>query len=549
MQFSNLLRLILLVAYFSLSKFSLGQNLVPNSSFEEYIGEFPCNYSLTASEFSDKLMNWYAPTKGTSDIHGTNVLQTCYTYALEDNLNFERIGFQEPYEGDVMIGIITYGANCSSMNRGGYREYASVKLDYPLQIGMEYYAEMYVSHADLAEFSHNNIGMFFSVDSIFDPEFCGVINAQPQINYEEIIYESENWFKICGSFVANDSFQFLTIGNFYSNNDLLIDAQPDENGSWGLYFIDEIKVRPSCEYNFENFFIDMDTVLCPGDTISISAPQNVFSYLWSDGSSTETFNIVAPGAYWIEVEHDCGSTFDSISIENSEPIFIDLGEDQLICFGDSVLLDVTTPFSNYLWQNDSNSAAQWVKTEGIYSVHVDNNCYNSFDEIEITFNPEIIIDFPDDFTLCKSDSIILAPNVFNSEYLWQDGSTNKDYLVTSGGLYTVEVYQNECQKLDSVFIEEVLCELIIDVPNVFSPNGDNINDIFIPFNLNLISQGELHIFNRWGEIVYSSDNLFEGWDGSSGNFNCSTGTYFYIIEYIDINGNLIKISGQVMLFN
>ena len=75
---------------------------------------------------------------------------------------------------------------------------------------------------------------------------------------------------------------------------------------------------------------------------------------------------------------------------------------------------------------------------------------------------------------------------------------------------------------------------VYELPNVFTPNNDGFNDVFVPKNItpNLITRVEMHIFNRWGRIVYETEDIFINWNGCAKGTNmpCATGTYFYVCD-------------------
>lgn len=86
---------------------------------------------------------------------------------------------------------------------------------------------------------------------------------------------------------------------------------------------------------------------------------------------------------------------------------------------------------------------------------------------------------------------------------------------------------------------------IYEVPNIFSPNGDNLNDLLNPFPYQYIESIEFTIYNRWGQPVYNTNNLDINWDGKHAltNLNCSPGVYFYVCEInqITLKGTETKI--------
>ena len=112
--------------------------------------------------------------------------------------------------------------------------------------------------------------------------------------------------------------------------------------------------------------------------------------------------------------------------------------------------------------------------------------------------------------------------------------------------YRVIAYRNY-DSLQSV--SNIVCiptELRLFVPNSFTPNGDGINDIFLPKGI-FVSEYNLQIFNRWGEKLFESDDLNKGWDGSFKNKVCQLGTYYYQIRGKGANGKSEVHNGTVQL--
>jgi len=87
----------------------------------------------------------------------------------------------------------------------------------------------------------------------------------------------------------------------------------------------------------------------------------------------------------------------------------------------------------------------------------------------------------------------------------------------------------------------------IEMPNIFTPNEDGINDAFVPFNSQGINHTNLIITNRWGELVYQGDILINGWDGKWEGKLCSPGTYFWKMIYTKSDGTEETQHGFVQL--
>ncbi len=126
--------------------------------------------------------------------------------------------------------------------------------------------------------------------------------------------------------------------------------------------------------------------------------------------------------------------------------------------------------------------------------------------------PDINIDLGEDRTICEDEKLILpekADTQPGDTYLWQDGSTGRTFEVTEEGRYTVSV-TNACGTItDTVDIARRTCHIFF--PSVFSPNRDGRNDIaHLAGAIDLVSNYELHIYNRWGEEVFTTNNVYEG---------------------------------------
>jgi len=84
------------------------------------------------------------------------------------------------------------------------------------------------------------------------------------------------------------------------------------------------------------------------------------------------------------------------------------------------------------------------------------------------------------------------------------------------------------------------------IPNTFTPNNDGLNDVFNIYGFG-IQKGKITIYNRWGEMLYTSNCLSSGWDGSYDEKPCEVATYIYILEYSTEEGNSFSKIGYVNL--
>lgn len=105
--------------------------------------------------------------------------------------------------------------------------------------------------------------------------------------------------------------------------------------------------------------------------------------------------------------------------------------------------------------------------------------------------------------------------------------------------------QYGCLNTDTVCVN-VTREWDVFIPNAFTPNGDNTNDVFIPVGYGL-SEISLTIFNRWGTVIFKSNGDTIGWDGTSKGKTCEQGVYIYQAEIVTMGGNKVKRTGHVTL--
>ena len=114
---------------------------------------------------------------------------------------------------------------------------------------------------------------------------------------------------------------------------------------------------------------------------------------------------------------------------------------------------------------------------------------------------------------------------------------NFQYVVT----YTD---QNGCRASDSL---KIFYDAIIYVPNTFTPQGNNFNEVFKAVGGN-VKSFEMSIYNRWGELIFTMHSMDESWDGSYKGFPCQDGTYVWKIVYTDLNSKKEKkMSGHINL--
>ncbi|MCF8414618.1 MAG: gliding motility-associated C-terminal domain-containing protein [Crocinitomicaceae bacterium] len=247
---------------------------------------------------------------------------------------------------------------------------------------------------------------------------------------------------------------------------------------------------------------------------------------------------------------------DSIYLKkyNCSKIF-DLGPDLVFCEGGVAMLDAFQVNSSVEWSTGAITNSIFVDSSGYYSVAVTaydcpiTDSLTFFDTLLVTVVPYPEINLGDNVQfVCSNETVLLDAYSENSTYLWQDGSTESTFLVSDSGMYYVTVNRQGCITTDYVKIELKPCESRLEMPNVFTPNGDGDNDVFKPIISERIASLYTIILNRWGDIVFQTNELLVGWDGKLvDGTEISAGVYFWKVVYMDELGGQFEQYGNVSL--
>jgi gliding motility-associated-like protein len=184
---------------------------------------------------------------------------------------------------------------------------------------------------------------------------------------------------------------------------------------------------------------------------------------------------------------------------------------------------------------------------GIYhdTIPKGNRC-DSILQTTLRYKPEIKVSLGKDTVFCNGVPVTLQTGVSDAGYEWQDGSTDSIFYVPAPGNYWVTVNKEGCSASDSIHIGECVSPLWF--PNVFTPNGDGLNDTFHPVG-NGVARYNIFIYDRWGKEIYASAAVEPGWDGRLNGEICSDGVYMFIATYVinESSGETYYANGSVTL--
>lgn len=232
--------------------------------------------------------------------------------------------------------------------------------------------------------------------------------------------------------------------------------------------------------------------------------------------------------YWIQVDNFSFGCPDDL----------DLGKDTILCAPRTMDIGLNTTNATYFWNNGLADSMQTIAATGFYSLEVRHLFCNTLkDTIFINYIEFPSHSFPRDTTICLGDTLELDATVPNASYQWSDLSSQGINSISEEGQHFVNVTVEGCSRTSPIYIEHKDCLPLLEMPNVFTPNGDGHNELFYPRKVERIPEATLYIFNRWGQKLFETSDLSQGWDGKYNGQDCVEGTYSWAISYLDIKGN------------
>ncbi|PLX10263.1 MAG: hypothetical protein C0598_10795, partial [Marinilabiliales bacterium] len=184
----------------------------------------------------------------------------------------------------------------------------------------------------------------------------------------------------------------------------------------------------------------------------------------------------------------------------------------------------------------------YYDSDGTYdiklTVYKEGDCVDAIErQIVIKKNP--LVNLGNDTIVDACTTISLDAHNPGSEYLWSNGSVQQItdiYMIKDTSIY-VDVINNSCAASDTINIKTHTLPISeLKFPTAFSPNGDGLNDKFHAVGiLDDVAEFNMQIFNRWGQLVFNTDSVYEGWDSSYNGQSSPTGIYIVKVNYV--NGN------------
>ncbi len=545
-------RLIFLLLCLKCLLYTAGaQNLVRNPSFEEYER---CPF------FVNGWLDWYV--KDWDITPSCDYYNSCSpTWSVPANSK----GFQYARTGKGYAGAALYSPPWWD-EEDKIHENLIGRLSEPLQADSFYRVALFASLADyFPRYACDCIEVLLTADypPVDSPIVFGRIDAEPQLRGAPLITDSLSWTEVCWVYRAKGGERFLTIGNFRPNTEVTDTMVISWNGfANAYYFFDDVSVEKIPAHLVATGLPTHRTV-CPDEVLqdTLHAGGSYDRFLWSTGDTTPSIVITEPGIYTLQAWHGTCLWREELFFEALSEPEVGLGPDTVFCLGGQLTLKVPGSFEQYLWNTGDTLQSIVVDSFGQYYVEASYVCGTLHDTINVFPPPELSVVLPADITIRLGESLQIIPQYTGEVFEWSwypnefldCADCPEPYARPLHDMvYQLEVRDEYgCTSSDSMHIGVINTERLY-VPNVFSPDGDGVNDIFTVFGgPELAEISEFLVFDRWGGLVYQAgphppDNSF-GWDGTQNGQPLPVGIYVWMANVRYLDGKETKLAGEILL--
>jgi gliding motility-associated-like protein len=284
-----------------------------------------------------------------------------------------------------------------------------------------------------------------------------------------------------------------------------------------------------------------DTIACEGQGVVLNAGSGYDDYIWTNGYFGPTV-LVGPGSYMcLATSGNCRLASNQITVygvPNPEP---DITGQLFSCGGTPATLGTDEDYPQYLWSNGSTADVITVGTGSYFVTVTDaNGCFANSDTVNVVSandpaagigsnSPSSV--FPPSSVTYYDISTIDGSTIVNSSWYIDSvpvaGSDSISFLFDTPGTYNIMLTVTTADGCTStITYQQIVVPLEIEVPNVFSPNGDGQNDALVFTGAEYYPGNKLSVYNRWGQPIYETTSYRNNWRAP----NVSEGTYFYVLK-------------------
>jgi gliding motility-associated-like protein len=315
--------------------------------------------------------------------------------------------------------------------------------------------------------------------------------------------------------------------------------------------------------NFMVTVLDLNEPSCAGlsdGSISVQVAGGNAPYVLSwtpTGGSGSTASNLAAGNYTLTLTDNQQCVYDTvIHLTEPLPVTIPSPDQTIICAGSTGSLTAsvfggTAPYQ-FLWEGSVTANPYVISPDADTSYSVVATDSHGCTSLPVTFPVTVeqvpLVDLGNDSIVCLGDSLYLSAHFAGAAYLWNDGSTEDHFTIHIAGLYWVNVYNSCFSSTDSLVADYTDCSSCVHYPTAFSPDGNQKNDIFHPLITCPVTQYNMQVFNRWGELIFETKDVDSGWDGRYDGKPATVGVYVWQVEYSGVRRATVfseKLSGNV----
>ncbi|MBS1510537.1 MAG: gliding motility-associated C-terminal domain-containing protein [Bacteroidetes bacterium] len=428
-----------------------------------------------------------------------------------------------------------------------------------------------------AEFSPNGKLLYVSSNnSVTDP--CLLLqyditsnNPTTIVNSQQLIHDNKHWF--AGALQMGPD-QRIYMAMWQDTAVSAID-NPDVYGSGCNFNYNKIYMGPAnlepVQFGLPTFIQSyFDTINNPYDfqrlgkctdadvLFKLNRVNGIDSVKWDfgDGQRSQalqpTNHYAAPGFYDVQCivyKVDCSGLNDTINrkiwIASTDHF---LGNDTASC-GQQISLTIGVdeePGVNYRWNTGAVSSKISTTNFGTYWLEIEQNGCTVRDSINVSVTVKPVVNIGPDTSICLGNQVtIRSSNLSAASYLWNTGATTPSITVNEVGTYYLTITQNGCLASDTMSVIAGDCDIFI--PNAFTPNNDGVNDYFRVLGSAIMQHYTLKIYNRYGNVMFSSTNPSDKWDGRYKGKLMPAGAYSWSIVYINGKGYTKWLNGSVLI--
>lgn len=257
------------------------------------------------------------------------------------------------------------------------------------------------------------------------------------------------------------------------------------------------------------FDLGPDTTICQGDTVFISLNNSGVSFLWSDSTTSNNNTLFSAGTHWLMVDSAMCKVYDSINLNIIQYPVLNLGNDSLICFGDTIVLLGGPASLTHNWSTGDSTNFITIDTGGIYWLELSAGPCATIDSIEFITGLKPQFTIGNDTNFCEGDTLAITTNLSLSYvHSWNVGSVNNTIYVDTSGLFFVLVTNGLCTSSDSILVivedslnvdlgpDTSLCEGTLYILNAFNTNASYLWNNFNTTSLLSISNSGTY----WVEV-------------------------------------------------